>query len=266
MSFLDARWGNGYVIAGNGASANNGAHTITINAHMPPAVPPAIVTEDGAAAMRYTLTLPGDRDPSTSLSRVQSEFQVPSWVVSMTSAKWLRWCFKLPDPWVADNGSGLTLAIISIHDNPAVGVGRVGAFTGFIQDGIFYLRRGSTALGTGGTILSAWPIRPGSWETLVMNVKHAKDSSGFMKIWRNRRRIVDISGAAMTYDDDNGPYPKPGGLYYPNGNPPHITTRTVYDRGMCMSDDAHTYDSFAAACGEAGELPAVIATAGIGVA
>lgn len=261
MTFLDARWRNGYVIAGDETSLSNGTHTAAINRQVRPGVQLCTLVQiDGDTALRYDLW-PGDKELAGTIARVQTEFTLPSWVTSMTSTKWLRWQFMLPEPWQADNGSGLTLAILSIHDNPAVGVGRVGTFTGFVENGTFWLRRGATVLGTGGAILTGWSVRPGQWEDLVMQVKHAQDSTGFMKVWRNRRKIVDISGAAMTYNDDQGPYPKPGGLYYPSGYPAMIASRTAYDRGMCISDDAHTFDSFMAACGEPAliELPAVAA-------
>lgn len=267
MSFLDARWRNGYSVAADELTIGNGSHTVAINRkHRPGAVPCSLVTEDGDTALKYTLVLPDDYDSATTISRVQTEFLLPSWVTSMTSTKWLRWQFKLPSPWQDDNGSGLTLAIISIHDDPAVGSSRVGAFTGFLENGVFYLRRGSTALGTNGAIIASWTPRPGQWEDVVMQVKHAQDTTGLMRVWRNRRKIVDITGQQMTYIDDRGPYPKPCGLYYPTGYPAWIGTRTVYDRGMCISDDAHTFNSFMAACGEPAlvELPAVAAqSAGI---
>ena len=267
MSFLDARWRNGYAVAADELTIGNGSHTVTINRRVRPgAVPCALVQDDGDTALRYTLQLPADYHAGSTISRVQTEFAAPSWVTSMTSTKWMRWQFKLAEPWAVDDGSALSLAIISIHDNPAVGVGRVGAFTGFIQDGVFFLRRGATALGTTGQIMAGWPIRPGQWEDIVMQVKHAQDNTGLLRIWRNRRKIVDISGAPMTYADDQGPYPKPGGLYYPTGYPARITERTVLDRGMVISDDAHTFNSFMAACGEPAlvELPAVAAqSAGI---
>lgn len=261
MTFLDARWRSGYAIAGDEASISNGTHTAAINRAVRPGVQPCVLGQvDGDVALRYDLW-PADKELAGTIARVQTEFTLPSWVKSMTSTKWMRWQFKLPEPWQADNGSGLTLAIISIHDDPAVGVGRVGTFTGFIENGTFYLRRGATALGTTGTILAGWPVRPGRWEDIVMQVKHAQDSTGLMRIWRNRRKLVDISGAAMTYADDRGPYPKPCGLYYPSGYPAMIASRTAYDRGMCITDDAHTFNSFMAACGDSAlvELPAVAA-------
>lgn len=261
MTFLDARWRNGYAVAGNEATIANGTHTAAINRQVRPGVQPCVLgTVDGEVALRYDLW-PADKEPAGSIARVQTEFTVPSWIKSMSTTKWLRWQFMFPAPWTPDNGSGLSLAIISIHDDPAVGVGRVGTFTGFWENGTFYLRRGSSSLGTGGQIIAAWQPKFGVWEDLVMQVKHAQDSTGFMKIWRNRRRIVDISGAAMTYTDDQGPYPKPCGLYYPNGYPAMVPSRTVYDRGMCLSDDAHTFNSFMSACGDSTlvELPAVAA-------
>lgn len=266
MSFLDARWRNGYSVAADELTIGNGGHTVTINRkHRPGAVPCELVSLDGDTALKYTLVLPDDYDSATTISRVQTEFLLPSWVKSMTTTKWLRWQFKLPSPWQADNGSGLTLAIISIHDDPAVGSSRVGAFTGYLENGVFYLRRGSDALGTNGQIVASWTPRYGAWEDLVMQVKHAQDSTGFMKVWRNRRKIVDITGQQMTYTDDRGPYPKPCGLYYPTGYPAWIGTRTVYDRGMCLSDDAHTFNSFMAACGDASlvELPASAGAVGV---
>lgn len=261
MSFLDARWRNGYVIASDETSLSNGAHTAAINRKVRPAVQPCTLgTVDGDAALRYDLW-PADKDPVGTIARVQTEYLLPSWITSMTTTKWLRWQFMLPSPWTADNGSGLTLAIISIHDDPAVGSSRVGTFTGFIENGVFYLRRGNDALGANGQIIASWTPRPGQWEDLTMQVKHAQDSTGLLRIWRNRRKVVDISGQAMTYSDDRGPYPKPCGLYYPNGYPAMVPSRTVYDRGMCLSDDAHTFNSFMAACGEPAlvELPAVAA-------
>lgn len=266
MSFLDARWSNGYAVASDETSLTNGSHTVTINRQKRPAVQPCVLESvAGSAALRYDLW-PADKEIAGTIARVQTEFATPSWVKSMSSTKWLRWQFMLPAPWQADNGSGLTLAIISIHDDPAVGVARVGTFTGFIENGWFYLRRGADALGTGGQIIASWEPEFGVWEDLVMQVKHAQDSTGFMKVWRNRRRIVDISGAAMTYSDDQGPYPKPCGLYYPSGYPAMVPSRTAYDRGMCISDDAHTFNSFMAACGEPAlvELPAAaVLSAGV---
>lgn len=261
MSFLDARWRNGYAVAANETAIANGTHTVAINRQVRPGVQPCVLgTVDGDVALRYDLW-PGDKDPGGPIARVQTEFTLPSWVKSMTSTKWLRWQYMLPAPWVVDSGSGLTLAILSIHDDPAVGVGRVGTFTAFVENNVMTLRRGADALGTTGTILAQWPIRPGQWEDVVMQVKHAQDNTGFMRVWRNRRRIVDISGAPMTYSDDRGPYPKPCGLYYPSGYPAMVPSRTVYDRGMCISDDAHTFNSFMAACGDSAlvELPAVAA-------
>lgn len=261
MTFLDARWRNGYAVAGDETSISNGTHTAAINRQVRPGVQPCVLgAVDGDVALRYDLW-PADKEGAGTIARVQTEFTLPSWIKSMTTAKWLRWQFMLPSPWVPDTGSGLTLAIISIHDDPAVGVGRVGAFTGFVENGMFYLRRGADALGSGGTIIAAWEPRLGQWEDLVMQVKHAQDNTGFMRIWRNRRRIVDISGAPMTYSDDRGPYPKPCGLYYPSGYPAMVPSRTAYDRGMCISDDAHTFNSFMAACGDSAlvELPAVAA-------
>ena len=263
MSFLDARWRNGYAVAGNEASLSNGSHTVSINREVRPGVQPCVLGQvDGDVALRYDLW-PADQEPAGPIARVQTEFTLPAWVKSMTTAKWLRWQILLPEPWAPDDGSGLTLAIISIHDDPAVGASRVGTFTGFVENGTFFLRRGASALGTVGQTVSGWPIRPGRWEDIVMQVKHAQDATGFMRIWRNRRLIVDISGAAMTYSDDRGPYPKPCGLYYPSGYPAMVPSRTVYDRGMCISDDAHTFGSFMAACGEPGlvELPAAAALA-----
>lgn len=266
MSFLDARWRNGYAVAGDETTISNGTHTAAINRKVRPGVQPCTLgSVDGDVALRYDLW-PADKEVAGTIARVQTEFTSPSWVTSMTTTKWMRWQWMLPTPWTADDGSGLTLAIISIHDNPASMQGRVGTFTGFVENGVFYLRRGSTALGTTGQILAGWPIRPGKWEDLVMQVKHAQDNTGFMRIWRNRRKIIDISGAPMTYSDDQGPYPKSGGLYYPSGYPAMVPSRTVYDRGMCISDDAHTFNSFMAACGEPAlvELPAVAAqSAGI---
>lgn len=265
MSFLDARWRNGYAIAGDETSISNGTHIAAINRAVRPGVQPCVLGEvDGDVALRYDLW-PADKQSAGTIARVQTEFTTPSWVKSMTSTKWLRWQFMLPAPWQTDDGSGLTLAIISIHDDPAVGSARVGAFTGLIENGMFYLRRGSDALGSTGQVIASWAPRFGQWEDLVMQVKHAADSTGFMRIWRNRRRIVDISGAAMTYSDDRGPYPKPCGLYYPNGFPAMVASRTAYDRGMCMSDDAHTLPSFLAACGdtETAELPASVGAFGV---
>lgn len=261
MTFLDARWRNGYAIAGDEASLTNGSHTVSINRQVRPGVVPCVLgTVEGDVALRYDLW-PADKEPVGPIARVQTEFTLPSWVKSMITTKWLRWQYMLPAPWVVDGGSGLTLAILSVHDDPLVGVGRVGAFTAFIENDVMTLRRGADALGTTGTILAQWAIRPGQWEDLVMQVKHAQDSTGFMRVWRNRRKVVDISGAPMTYSDDRGPYPKPCGLYYPSGYPAMVPSRTVYDRGMCISDDTHTFNSFMTACGDSAlvELPAVAA-------
>lgn len=268
MTFLDARWRNGYAVAGDELTVSNGSHSVGIaRAVRPGAVLCSIVQEDGDAAMRYEIQLPADYNSGSTITRVQTECTQPSWIESMSSTKWIRWQIKLASPWVTDGTSGLSLAIISVHDNPTVGQSRVGTFTGYIQDGVFLLRRGNTALGTQGKTIASWPIRPGQWEDIVMQVKHATDSSGFMKIWRNQRKIVDVSGEAMTYDDDNGPYPKPGGLYYPTGYPAWISSRIAFDRGICASDDTHTFNSFMAACGDSSlvELPSVVASS-IGLA
>jgi len=261
VSFLDARWRNGYAVAGDETTISNGTHAAAINRQVRPGVQPCVLgTVDGDMALRYDLW-PADKEVAGTIARVQTEFTTPAWVKSMVTTKWLRWQFKLPEPWTLDTGSGLTLAIISIHDAPAVGVNRVGAFTGYVENNVFVLRRGADAFGSGGAILTQWPIRPGRWEDLVMQVKHAQDNTGFMRVWRNRRKVIDISGSPMTYSDDLGPFPKSGGLYYPSGYPAMVPNRTVYDRGMCVSDDAHTFNSFMAACGEAAlvELPSVAA-------
>ena len=259
MSFLDARWANGYTVASDELTASNGTHTISINREVRPGVQPCVIEDaDGLTVMQFGLW-PGDKETAGPIARVQTEFETPSWVTSKITTKWLRWQFKIPVDWQLDSGSGLTLAIISVHDDPVVPVGRVGTFTGFVENGVFFLRRGADAFGTAGQIISGWPLELGQWEDLVMQVKHATDATGFMKIWRNQRLTVDITGQPMTYSDDQGPYPKPCGLYYPNGYPAMVTNRQVSSIGMCLSDDAHTFNSFMSACGEPEllELPAV---------
>ena len=109
MSFLDARWRNGYAVAGDETTISNGTHTAAINRKVRPGVQPCTLgSVDGDVALRYDLW-PADKEVAGTIARVQTEFTSPSWVTSMTTTKWMRWQWMLPTPWTADDGSGLTI-------------------------------------------------------------------------------------------------------------------------------------------------------------
>jgi hypothetical protein len=143
--------------------------------------------------------------------------------VPMNSEWWYGFSIRLPETWVADPQSNILAqwhAVIGQKKSEGDGVRDFPVLSIHVQDKRWLLKlhwntagAASEGPGAGEKTYDLGEIRPGEWVDFVVDVRWAANATGFIRLWKGGRRLVDYSGPTE-YDNKSGPYFKIG-IYHP---------------------------------------------------
>lgn len=169
------------------------------------------------------------------------------------ATRWYRFATMLPVDWQI---GGNWATYFQIHDTPDGGdPARHPPVEWTIhEDGLLYIGVNHPVSGANDDdvlvdVAAGIDARFGKWDDWVIQVVWQWQATGLFRVWRNRRKILELPNFATCYQDVGRNYPK-FGIYVPYDLAEAIPRRVVYHTGVVIGDSAYsTYDEFIGASG-----------------
>lgn len=178
------------------------------------------------------------------------------------TAHWLWWSVYVPKNWTQCDDR---LTILQVHEEPdtspadVVGGPQIHAYIRGDRVKIESNYCTTSQTGSLSAIVSRtianWPLSDclGRWTDVVMNAKWSYSGTGYLKFWRNRRRIFDDASGNNAFNNavarggNEQPFHKLG-LYGISGAA--SVANEVLHAGVIRGDNSYaTFDAFMTACG-----------------
>ena len=170
---------------------------------------------------------------------------------------WIGMAVNLANGWPKDNEYGEIL--LEAHGRPDENLGeswgRNPPLALAVQEGKWVIK-GKTAnkkvcTGCSNSVLYRFigSYKPDTWTEFVFNVKFSHTKSGFLKVWKDNKLVLNYSGP-IGYNDVRGPWLL-FGVYKPNWKygKSKIRTRTVYHDDIRIKEGKGSIADVAPNCG-----------------
>lgn len=169
------------------------------------------------------------------------------------ATRWYKFSTLLPANWQV---GGNAATFFQVHDTPDGGdpVRRPPVEMWIEGDGLLYANVNRPVSSVNDAAQQVMVINGagpsfGTWCDWVIQVQWQWQAIGFFRLWKNRRKILELPNFATCYQDIGRNYPK-FGMYVPLDLSAAIPTRVAYHTGIVVGDNAYsTFNSFMAATG-----------------
>lgn len=170
---------------------------------------------------------------------------------SIGTTRWYYNRIMLDPEWVIDL-IGVSEIVTQVHDRPDAGdPEREPPFSVRVyQDRYQVIRTYETpGNGTRGVVDWEGALEVGRWIDWVYQIGWKHDGTGFLKVWKDGRPIVDQSNISTCFNDALPLYAKLGPYKYFHTSSP-LNTRLTFNGGTVIGDSGYTsYNDFAKAVG-----------------
>lgn len=169
------------------------------------------------------------------------------------ATRWYKFSTLLPSTWQT---GGNWATFFQVHDTPDGGdPARHPPVEWTIhEDGLLYIGVNHPVSSVNDNqvlvdVAAGISPRFGQWDDWVIQVVWQWQATGLFRVWRNRRKILELPNFATCYQDVGRNYPK-FGMYVPLDLSTVISSRVAYHTGIVIGDNAYsTFNGFMAATG-----------------